>query len=284
MQQWALLLLAATILANTSIALVMRAAQKRHANGAAVGMVSYLSTAIVYLAIGLLTMPQGSLTAIVYGAIGGFFNVVIFLLLLSAMNIKGVAISIAMIRLGVVVPVVAAIVVWNESPSSIQATGIALALLTLPLLSLDSGVNSGRLTVRQMLVLLGLFLGNGMTLLMMKAFQTTGYTAASPFYLGAAFFVGAVGCGLVFVRAGRPLHGSLEIKWGLLLALSNGLTKILILITLNVLLASVMFPIMAAVGLSLATAFAAVVWREIPGRLGWAGVCLAVAAVVLVNM
>ena len=91
-------------------------------------------------------------------------------------------------------------------------------------------------------------------------------------------------CGLAWARNLRPWHGALEIKWGLLLGASNAIINILILATLDVLLASVMFPILAAVGLALTTTFAAVVWREIPGRLGWAGIGLAVLAVVLANM
>ena len=284
MQQYGLILLAATIVANTSYALILRAAQKRGANEIAVGLVNYLFASGLYLTIGLLTRPVGSLTALGYGAIAGTSNVAIFLLLLAAMTIRGVAISVAVVRLAVVVPMTAAILVWGEVPDSLQIGGIALALLALPMLSLDRGVNHQPLTSRRLAILAGLFMANGITLLMLKAFQTTGYGAARPIYLGTMFFVGAVICGLVWARNPQPWHGTLEIKWGLLLGASNALINILILATLDVLLASVMFPILAAVGLALTTTFAAVVWREIPGRLGWAGIGLAVLAVVLANM
>lgn len=283
MQHYALLLLAATIVANTSFALILRAAQKRQANALAVGLVNYVFATALYLTVGLSTMPEGSLTAVGYGVVGGCFNVAIFLLLLSAMTIRGVAISVAMVRLAVVVPMAAAIVVWKESPSALQTGGIALALLALPMLSLDKGVNHQPLTARRLAVLLGLFVANGMTLLMIKAFQMTGYEAARPFYLATVFLIGAAGCGVAWLHTPRPWQGMLDIKWGLLLGVSNALTNFLILATLDVLLASVMFPILAAVGLSLTTAFAAVAWREIPGSLGWAGICLAVVAVVLAN-
>ncbi len=276
-------LLAATIVANTSFALILRAAQRRKANDVGVGMFNYIFASAVYWAIGGIARPEGAATGGVYGLIAGCFNVTIFLLLLPAMRFKGVAISIAMVRLAAVIPMGAAILMWHEAPSQIQAVGIILALLALPMLSLDKGVNHEPLTARRIMVLLGLFVSNGMTLLMMKAFQETGFVAARSIYLAMVFSIGALVCGVAWLRTRTSPLGWTEVKWGVLLGISNAATNILIFYTLDVLLASVMFPILAAVGLSLTTVFAAVMWREIPGRLGWMGIVIAVVAVGLAN-
>ncbi len=279
-----MLLLAATIVANTSFALILRAAQHRRANDLAVGMINYIFAAMLFAIVGALSRPEGADTALAYAAVGGSFNVMIYLLLLPAMRLRGVAISIAMVRLAVVIPLAAAILVWNEAPSAVQTYGIALALLAVPMLSLDRGVSNQPLTARRIAVLLGLLLSNGMTLLILKAFQVTGFTGARSIYLAGVFTIGAVVCAGAWLRGREAPLGLPEITWGVLLGSSNALTNLLIFATLDVLLASVMFPILAAAGLSLSTIFAAIAWREVPGKLGWAGIALAVVAVVLANL
>ena len=69
--------------------------------------------------------------------------------------------------------------------------GIAGAAPTL--LGFDKGVNSERLT-RGAALLLGLFVANGMALLMIKWFQTTGYTGQGVVYLATVFAVSAIVC------------------------------------------------------------------------------------------
>ncbi len=279
-----MLLLAATIVANTSFALILRAAQRRHANDMAVGTINYVVASMFFGILAAISRPDGATTAATYALAGGSFNVIIYLLLLPAMRLRGVAISIAMVRLAVVIPLAAAILVWNEAPSFVQTYGILLALVAVPMLTLDKGISDQPLTVRRIAVLLGLLLSNGMTLLMLKAFQMTGFTGARPIYLGVVFAIGAVVCAIAWLRGRKAPLSALEIKWGILLGTSNALTNILMFATLDVLLASVMFPILAAAGLSLSTIFAAIAWREIPGKLGWAGIAVAVVAVVLTNL
>ncbi len=279
-----MLLLAATIIANTSFALILRGAQHRRVDELAVGMVNYVFASSVYWVVAAIWWPeQGTPIAVNFGLVGGCFNVAIFLLLLTAMHLKGVAVSIAMVRLAVAVPLVASIVFFHEAPGMVQGWGIVLALVALPLLSLDKGVSGEPLTLRRMAMLLGLFVSNGMCLLLLKWYQTIGTSGGRFIYLATVFTVSGLIVGLVWARAKNRRLGRAEIVWGTWLGISNAVTNILIFTTLDVLLASVMFPILAAVGLSLTTIFAAVFWREIPGRLGWAGMALAVVAVVLAN-
>lgn len=280
-----MLLLAATIIANTSFALILRGAQHRRVDELAVGMVNYVLASSVYWVVAAIWWPeQGVATAAGFGLAGGCFNVTIFLLLLTAMHLRGVAVSIAMVRLAVAVPLVASIVFFHEAPGVVQSWGIVLALLALPLLSLDKGVSDEPLTLRRMAMLLGLFLSNGMCLLLLKWYQTTGTSGGRFIYLATVFTVSGLIVGLAWARAKNRRLGKAEIVWGTWLGISNAVTNILIFMTLDVLLASVMFPILAAVGLSLTTIFAAVFWREIPGKLGWAGIAAAVVAVVLANL
>jgi drug/metabolite transporter (DMT)-like permease len=280
-----MLLLAATIIANTSFALILRGAQQRRVDDVAVGMINYIfASATYWLIAGVWWPEQGASIAVRFGLFGGCFNVAIFLLLLTAMHLKGVAVSIAMVRLAVVVPLAAAIIFFHEAPEMVQSWGIMLALLALPLLSLDKGVSDQPLTLQRMGMLLGLFVCNGMALLLLKWYQTTGTAAGRFIYLATVFTVSGLIVGLVWARAQHRWLGKAELVWGTWLGLSNAITNILIFMTLDVLLASVMFPILAAVGLSLTTILAAVFWREIPGKLGWAGITLAVVAVVLANL
>ncbi|HCU37882.1 MAG TPA: hypothetical protein DGT21_21325 [Armatimonadetes bacterium] len=278
-----MLVFLATILVNLSFALLVRAAQRRGVDVVASGIVNYLFAAATYWIAVLVTGTPYAPEAPRIGLAAGVFYVSTYLLLLPAMRIRGVAIAMGFVRLSVVIPLIAAVIVWHEAPGPVKQAGIVLALLALPMLSLDGGANSAPLTRRNLVILLGLFLTNGTCLLMGKWFQSTGLVAERPLYLAIVYSTAA----LVFIAA-LPLlpkarFGAAELRWGALIGLCNCAANILMLYTLDLFLASVVFPIIAAVNLSLATIFAAVTWREIPGRLGWTGICVAVLAVILAN-
>lgn len=274
---------AVTIVVNTSFSLLVRAAQRRHVNVIAVGFVNYVFAAGLYWVLAAATRPAMATPVLTFGIAAGVLYPTVFLLLLPAMHMKGVAITMAIVRLSVLIPLGGALWLWSEMPGEAKTYGIVLALVALPMLSLDKGINDVRLSLRQTGLLVALFLANGACLLMSKAFQMTGLVAQRPLYLAIVFTGGALGCGAVYFLTRKARLKRAELLWGIAVGAANAASNMLLLYTLDVFLAAVVFPILAAVGLCLATMFAAAAWREIPGRLGWAGIAVAVIAVALAN-
>ncbi len=278
-----MLIFGATILVNTAFGLIVRAAQRAGVNVLAAGVVNYIFASSTFWVVYWLLKPPAATGALSIGAVAGSIYFVAYLLLLPAMQLRGVAIALAFVRLSVIIPLAAAMLIWREAPDTIKTCGIVLALLALPLLSLDRGVSSTRLTGGNIALLMSLFFVNGTCLLMSKWFQSTGLVAQRPLYLATVFCVAGLGLTVAWMITRCEALGYREIGWGIAIGAANAGSNLLILYTLDMFLASVMFPILAAVGLSLATVFAALAWREIPGRLGWSGIVIAVAAIILAN-
>ncbi len=279
-----MLLFAVTILFNTAFSLFVRGAQRHGHDAVAVGVVNYTFASLCFWVFTAVSHTSYASLAVQIGLIGGCLYVTTYFLLLPAMNFKGVAVSMAVVRLSVLVPLLGAVLIWGETPGMVKTLGIALALVALPMLTFDHGADSPKFDLRHTTTLAGLFIFNGACLLVGKWFQTTQLIAERPLYLATLFSIAALLCLVYWMCTRRHGMTTSELRWGLAAGASNAISNFLILYVLDLFLASVVFPVLAAVALSLATAFAAFVWDEKLGRLGWAGIGIAVVAIVLANL
>ncbi len=278
-----MLLFVFIVLCGAGFALTARAAQRRNADTLAVGAVNYACAAIISW---ILAVPPGASTdpqTLYIGIVGGITYVAAYFCLLPSLEQKGTAIAASVMQLGVLVPLVGALLIWGERPQTVAACGIVLAVLALPMLTLDKGVSSQALTAGRVMVLLGLFILNGSAMLVNKWFHTTGLHGERAMYLAVLFTVAAVGCWLAWLAQRRRKLGVRELGWGAALGSFNVAATLLTLYGLDIYLAAVLFPLVAAVTLAVVTVFAALAWREIPGRIGWIGLAAAISAVILAN-
>jgi len=276
-----MLYLAAAIVCTSAFALIMRQTQRLGLNQMAIMAINYTAAALAGVA---LTGGQwhASPSTLHIGLIAGVVFVTTYFFIIHSMDLKGVAIANAIVRLSVLIPIVASIALWDERPGAIEALGGALALVALPLLALDRSHGGARLSGRQALLLLGLFITNGLTLLTSRWFHSTHLAAERPVYSAILFGTAAVASIIVWTVESRRVRWA-EWLWGTILGLANILTLITVLKALVYLPGTVVFPVMGALGLALTVGYAAVMWQEKPGRLGLIGISIAVVAVVLVN-
>jgi len=75
-----------------------------------------------------------------------------------------------------------------------------------------------------------------------------------------------------------------SVVWGILLGTCNILANLALLASLDRMPGAVVFPVLQAGIMIVAAGFAAVAWKEQPGRLGIVGIALAAGAVVLINL
>lgn len=277
-----MLALAIAIICTTGFSLMIRHTQRLGQDQFAVMAINYLAGSAIGLAL-TGSHLQPSPPTIQIAVFGGVIFVATYVVLIHSMDLKGVAIANAMTRLSVLVPVLATIIIWRERPQLFEAVGGLLALAAMPLLSLDRDSNGGRLTRRQVPLLIALFVLNGLCLLSSKWFHTTGLEAERPLYFALLFAVAGVVslvCWLVWSRR----CGWRELIWGVPLGIINLVTGLAVIKALDTLSGSVVFPVFAAVSLSLTTGAAAWLWKEIPGRRGRWGIVVATAAVILINV
>ena len=285
-----LYLLLATLF-SAGFGLVVRHAQHRAANMWTVGALNYLTAALLHTSRAL-AGRSGAPAAITLavGIVGGVSYVGAYFFFFPFVARRGVSVATAVIRLGVMVPVVVSVAIWGEEVAALQSIGVLLAVLSLPLLTLQPkgsapiGPSRGpSFSPREAARLAILCLANGMCMLSVGAFEHYGPSSQASQFLallfGTAAAVGAVGW--LTHRRGSSLR---DLVPGVMLGLCNALGNLALVQALGQLPGVIVFPFYSAVGILLTALFAQWAWHEPIRRLEWLGMAVALTAVVFVNL
>ncbi len=302
-----MLLLALATLFSAAFSLAIRFSQNRGADMTAVSAVNYIVAALFHAAASAVAgfrMPHAS--TLLIGVAGGIAYPAAFFLLQAFMARRGVSVTGAVTRLSVLVPVGVSLAAWGERASSLQAAGIGLAVLSLPLLSLGRAPlphaaqgsdprTPGRGAAAALLG--GLFVVNGLCLLAPRAFHQAGVEGEDALFLfilfGTAALCSSAAWAAQAARARRapveepvsshaPLRVSAAV--GIVVGLCNALANRFVVASLARLPGIIVYPFYSAVGLLLTVAFSALAWKERIRPLEAAGMGLALASIVLVNL
>jgi drug/metabolite transporter (DMT)-like permease len=287
---------------SACFSLVMRFAQGKRCDLIAVGAVNYLTAAAIHWGIALASgTAAASPPSLGIGALGGLAYVTAFFFLYPLMRARGVSVTAAILRISVLVPIAVSVIVWRESTTPIELAGAGLAFASLPLLTLAksgrgaaaAGGKAGRAS--PYLLLTGLFIANGLCLLAPRGYAQTGVRGEESAFLGTLFSTAAVvSSGVWVVRAlrggGKPdaegprAAAPVTVLSGVALGLCNALANRGTVLALQRLPSIIVFPFYSAVGLALTVIATRVIWNERMNALETAGIVIACAAVVLVNI
>lgn len=276
------LILATTF--SAGFGLIVRHAQGRRCNMWAVGALNYATAALVNLGLQVAAGDlQPQLPTVVIGTLGGLSYVIAYFVLFELMSIRGVAISTAVVRMAVLVPVIASVAWWGERPTPAQGAGTALALVALPLLGINRSQGVGGVRRRAVGLLLALFVLNGLNLLALRAFRETGIEGESSLFLALLFGTAAVVSAAAWYRhrEGTALR---DLVPGLALGANNALGNVAMVAALQELPGFLVFPFHSAVGLAMSVAAARLAWNERVNRLETAGIAVALTAAVFINL
>jgi drug/metabolite transporter (DMT)-like permease len=285
---------------SAGFGLLIRTAQGMGANLVAVGAANYLTAMTVNLALFLLgggSPPSGTTVALALA--GGFTYAVAFFMVFRLTRERGASITASVMRISTLVPVAFSLLVWGERLTAWQAAGAGLALASLPLLTLRPGMSrSGGRAGGGAILLVSLFVVNGLCMLVPRAFRATEAAGEEAVFLAILFAAAATTlCSAWAVTERRAAAGTradasqprrhpllLDIAPGIAVGVCNALQNRFMITALQRLPGTLVYPFTAAVGLVLTVAVARVAWRERFGRLGSAGIAVACAAIVLVNL
>jgi len=280
-----LLVLALTVVFQVGFGLVARDAQQRGQNLYWVGAINYMLATAVCLAVALAVgWPNPFPVGVFVLACGaGVSYVVSYFFLIYTMRRVGIAVPWAMVRLSVLVPVLGAMLLFGERANLLQWIGIGLTCMAFPLLAINGKSHRAEAWWIYTLMMTCLFLLTGMNQLCSKVFVEIGREGHRWFYLGVLFAVAAVGNSIPVLATGRrPTRG----EWtnGLGLGAVNVMANTLVIVSLTMLPAIVVFPVFGGAGVALTVLAAVAIWREKLTRLRVLGLAMALAAVVLVNL
>lgn len=282
-----------SILTNTLLLLILKAFERYKVNTLHGIVVNYL----VAGSTGLLLRGVPEYTALQSGAqnvlwiplVLGFLFISIFFLLAKTAQVAGISVATVANKMSVVIPVLAAVLLYHESLGALKIVGIVAALFAVWMTSKKSDGQSFNLKL--LLFPLVIFVGSGIIDALVNHMQK-GVTDAAllPFMLSVAFLCALViGVGVIIFRMIRHKEKLLfrSVIGGIILGIPNyfsiySVTKALNTINPEVLESSQLYPV-NNMGIVVCSALGALlVFREKLSLINWLGIALSVAAIGLV--
>jgi drug/metabolite transporter (DMT)-like permease len=254
-----------------------------------------------------------------FGFTNGVAYAIGFVLVTLGMRLSGIVVTIAVVRLSLVVPILFAILFWNEIPNGWQATGILMACCALPLLGTKSpssyaGKQSGEFglnltpnlttpairnpqsAIRNrrtgdgglgpglgLLVVAMLFINSGVSRLAMKAFNEMCPIDQKPMYLLFLFGTTAIAyAGVCIYQKTVPTRW--EAFYGVLIGVCNVGGSWAFLKALDGVDALIAFPVSGSGGVLFTTLVGVLLLRERLERKSMIGIVATILALIFVNL
>jgi len=272
------------VISSASFVHVMRYAQLRRLNIAWVGAVNYvLATAFCGAWWATETEHAPVAPALVMGAVTGALFAALYFLLAASFNHIGSGLTQCVSRVSVVLPIIVSAAVYDpEPPGGLRVLGIALALASLPLLTLSRSLPHARASRWRIPVAAALFIANGLAGVFFKAYVAAVPEGGMAAFLTCVFAVATVALMAAATRGGRPRLA--ELIHGASLGMTNVGANAARLWGLAAMAGSRFFPTESAGTIVLTVLLAAVLWKERFGYKAIVGIAMAVPAIVLVQL
>lgn len=277
------------VVSSVAISIIGRANEKRRIDRQGALVANYIAATVLSVAFALALgggMPAPR--TLLIGAATGACYYVSFYLYLLALGRIGIGLSIAAMRLQLVAPAFAGFLAYGERPGALQWLGIALACLAVPALAMALGGSAqpneeaGRTSANRAL-LLGLFAvccGNALLVQAMGAGPAS--LAERAWFLAATFGSAGIVPGWLFLLRGREAITD-RATWigGVALGIPNYFSSWFLLVALTGMASGIAWGISNTATLATGWLVGVLAYGERPGKWGYAGIALALVAVLL---
>jgi multidrug transporter EmrE-like cation transporter len=196
-----------------------------------------------------------------------------------AVGNRGAPLAGAFAKMGTLVPMSLSLILWKESLSALQYAGLGLALLAMLLMS----VSLKKLDWRNFQLLLWvLLLMGGLADFSNKIFQQYYPLELKEWFLWWIFFSALIFSSASQLIYKKPWHWA-DWRWGLFIGVPNVFSSFFLILALNILPASVVFPFFSTGTLLLIQASTHWIYKERLNSQEMWGFVLAIGALFLLN-
>ena len=269
------------IASSALVSLVMRLSEKWRKNGMTMLAANYVmcTAAATFLAGGLIPAGEGAGLTMGLGSVCGVLYLLGFVLLQWNIQRNGVVLPATFQKLGVLVPTLAAITIFGETPRWTQLLGIAVAVSAILLMQGRSDRNTGRST----LGLLALLICGGMSDVMSKVFDTWGNAEHGNYFLVFTFLIALVLC-IILCLVKKQSVTVPDVLCGLALGVPNYFSARFLLWALRDVPAVVVYPTFSAGTIIVVSLVGVLAFREKLSGRKLVALGLIIGALVLLNI
>lgn len=285
------------IISSVSISVILRVFDKKIENNMILFSGNYVVctvfSAIFGLSENVLTPIEGTSTAVIIGLISGVFYLMGFVLLQVNIRRNGIMLAGLFMRLGVLVPLLMAIVFFKERPQVIEIIGIITAIAAIFVINLekkadgDSSVENMEVTAgpksKAIYLLLLLLLVGGLTDSFANIHDKMGNRACSDQYLLITFSV-ALLSSIVMAIVKKQSFRLTDFAIGMFVGFPNYFCSRFLLLSLSKLKAIVVYPVYNIATILLISLCGIIVFREKLTRNRLIGIIMVLAALLLLNI
>lgn len=230
---------------------------------------------------GIFSIQASQLWATIVGIIAGIFFFISFIYYQKSVRENGAGLAGTFGKLGILIPMLFAIIIWQEYPTSLQWFGIILAILSIVLVNFPFNRNLKK-ALRFNLILL--FIYGGFAEFTNKIFQQYAITDYKMLFLFWVFFSAFLISLIYTLIKSDSLPATRELGIGLLVGIPNLFSSFFLINALNHLKTAVVFPIFSAGSIVLIVVASFFVFGEKMERKEAFSVVMTVIALILVNL
>ena len=271
------------IISSALISIFMRIGTKKADNNIGMLTVNYIVCCIVSLFYidGLAVLPQAEELPnnLLLGIFNGFLYLLSFVVFQANVKKNGVVLSSIFMRLGLLVPIVISILVFDEMPTILQAIGFLIAIAAIILINVKNE-STEKVAGLGLIILL---LTAGSADAMSKIFEEFGTTALSSQFLFYTFFTALILCVCLMIFKKQRITKK-EMIFGALVGIPNFFSAKFLLASLGKLPAVIVYPTFSVATILVVTLSGIVLFKERLSKLQWLSFIEIAVALVLLNI
>ena len=271
------------ILSSAMVSIVMRLSTDKVSANLSMLATNYFVCSLLGAVYGgfKLVVPQvdGFSVTVWLGLLSGVLYLVGLVMFQTNTRTKGIVLSSVFMKLGLLVPIAASVLLFHEIPTHSQIAGFCIAVVAIVLINLKKDGN-GRGFGFGLIVMLLL---SGGADVMAKVFDVFGPAQLSALYLFYTFATAFVLC-VVLVVHKKERPGFQELLYGTLIGIPNFFSAKFLLAALTKLPAVVVYPSFSVATMLIVTLTGVAVFRERLSKVQWAALAAIIAALILLNI
>lgn len=217
---------------------------------------------------------------IIVGSIAGIFFFSSFIYYQKSVKENGVGISGTFSKLGILIPMIFSIIIWNELPTGVQWVGIILSLISIVIVNLSSK-SIERFDIKPTIILL--FILGGMAEFSNKIYQNYGLNDYKDVFLFCTFFVAFL-ISIVFTLKDKAKFNKKDILTGFAVGIPNLFSSYFLILSLDTIKTSIALPVFSAGSIVLINLGGYFLFKEEISKKNKFAIGLIVIALVLLNI